>query len=106
MDQLEAPLYVSLVRPILVAGAERRLVVLEGTLAAILLLGVGLNAFTIAATVAICVLLHPLLVRISKRDPEALGVYVRNARYQGYYPRTAAIEGRLLRHQPFNKGLR
>jgi type IV secretory pathway TrbD component len=89
MDPHSAPVHPSLVRPILVAGVEPRIVILEGTLVAALLLGVGLHLFTVAVACAIAFGLHPLLVRLSKNDPLALAVYVRAVRYQPFYPRHA-----------------
>lgn len=100
-----APLHASLVRPILVAGVEPRIVILEGTLVAALLLGVGLHTLTLLSAALIAFLLHPLLAQVSKRDPQALAIYVRATHYQPFYPRSVHPASPSAHHLPFDEVL-
>ena len=84
-----APVHMSLVRPILIAGAERRIVILAATLVAVLLLGIGLYPATIGASLVVAFGIHPFLVRAGRKDPQALAVYARSLSYQTFYPRAA-----------------
>ncbi|HYN21022.1 MAG TPA: VirB3 family type IV secretion system protein [Thermoanaerobaculia bacterium] len=104
MDPKNAPLHLSLLRPILVAGVEPRIVVLEGTLVATLLLGVGLHTFTVLCALLIALGVHPLLARLSKSDPHALAVYARAVRYQAAYPRAAHPSCPAAVYRAFDEG--
>ena len=94
----------SLVRPPLVAGVEHRILVLEGTLVAVLLLGVGIHAPTVIAALLVVFVVHPFLVRLSKEDPQALTTYVRSLRYQPYYQRASHPSAPVTVYRPFTSG--
>ncbi len=100
MDALSCPVHQSLVRPALIAGVERRIVILEATLALLLLLGVGINPVTLGASLFISLVLHPLLARVSKADPHALAVYARSVRHQPFFLRAAHPAAPLHTHFP------
>lgn len=100
MDARICPVHQSLVRPSLIAGVERRIVVLEGTLALLLVIGVGINPATVAAALFIGLVLHPLLARVSKADPYALAVYARSVRHQAHFLRAAHPAAPLHIHLP------
>ena len=80
----------SLIRPILVLGAERQLVVWVWALAAGLILGVG-NRWAVAAGISLVTVGHLGLVWVATKDPDFSKVYIRNlARCrQDYYPARA-----------------
>src|SRR3989442_11648448 len=81
-----APIHPSLTRPLLLGGAERDLVLVNGTISAALIFGVGfpwvsLNIAGLLATGG-----HWALTRAAKYDPRLSGFRVRHVRYQPYYP--------------------
>jgi type IV secretory pathway TrbD component len=80
-----APVHPSLTRPLLLGGAERELVLMNGTMIAALIFGVGFwVSLTIAALLATAG--HWALTRAAKYDPRLSRIYVRHVRYQSYYP--------------------
>jgi type IV secretory pathway TrbD component len=81
----------SLVRPVLLAGAERSLAISNWITAAALILGGGLHWYTIGAGAFLLSGGHWLLTQAAKFDPQLSRVYLRHIGYQDYYPaRTSA----------------
>ena len=81
----------SLVRPVLLAGAERPLAIANWITAAALILGGG-KWYTAALGVLLATAGHWLLVQLAKIDPALSQVYLRHIRYrQVRYPARAAI---------------
>jgi type IV secretion system protein TrbD len=79
----------SLVRPVLLAGAERPLAIANWVTAAALILGGGQ---WYAAALGALLATHWLLVQLAKIDPELSQVYIRHIRYrQDRYPARASI---------------
>ena len=70
--------------PILIAGTEKRLVILNTCfcMSFIFATHFGLSALL---TLPFGMLFHGLCMQISKRDPRMLGVFARSTRYKGYY---------------------
>lgn len=101
MDSRRAPIHLSLVLPALIAGVERRIAMIEATLASAFLLGFGLNTLTVATAVIIAFGVHPLLARVSKADPQALAVYARSLQHQPFYPRSVHPAAPSHLHQPY-----
>jgi type IV secretory pathway TrbD component len=84
----------SLVRPVLLAGAERQLAIANWITAAALILGGG-QWYTVALGALLATGGHALLVQLAKIDPELSQVYLRHIRYrQDRYPARAAIWAR------------
>lgn len=83
------PIHAALVRPILLAGAERELVVIEATVVFCLIFGPGFHLMTLALAALLGTVGHSLLVLAAKRDPQMLRVYARHLRYQSFYPAQA-----------------
>lgn len=81
----------SLTRPILLAGAERKLAIANWITAAALILGGGLHSYTIALGAFLSTVGHWALIQAAKFDPQLSQVYVRHIRYQEYYPARASI---------------
>ena len=75
----EVPLHRSLTEPILIAGAPRNFVILNGTLAA----AVGLGLRLWIAGLLIWVIGHALAVWVTRKDPSFLTVLSRHARHKG-----------------------
>ena len=98
------PLHPSLVRPILLGGGERELVVIEVSLTLSLVLGLGLHPVSVAIAVLVATVGHRLLVWIARQDPQATRVYARHRRYQPFYPAAALAGAGLARVARFREG--
>jgi len=101
----EQPLHRSLTQPLLLAGAERELVILEGTVIACLTAGIGLHLATLALAVLLGTVGHPLLKMAARNDPQMSRVYVRHTRYRVFYPARADRRARLRPVVAFNTGV-
>ena len=75
----EVPLHRSLTDPILIAGAPRNVVILNGTLAA----AVGLGLRLWLAGLLIWLIGHAIAVWVTHKDPAFLTVLSRHARHKG-----------------------
>jgi type IV secretory pathway TrbD component len=82
---VRSPIRKSLLRPLLVLGGERELVMASGMLTAILVFSV---ANPIAAGIGIAFWVGSLAVfgRMAKNDPQLLKVYIRHVNKKLYYP--------------------
>lgn len=81
----------SLVRPVLLAGAERPLAIGNWTAAAALILGGG-RWYTAAVGALLTTVGHWALVQAAKIEPHLSQVYIRHFRYaQDCYPARASI---------------
>src|SRR5438874_9256322 len=87
-----APIHLSLTRPLLLAGAERELVLVNGTIIAALVFGVGFHWASLTMAILLGTVGHWGLTRAAKHDPQLSRVYVRHIRYQEYYPARAAVQ--------------
>jgi len=82
----------SLVRPVLLAGAERSLAIGNWIAAAALILGGG-QWYTAALGALLATAGHWALVQAAKVDPQLSQVYIRHWRYkQKSYPARASIQ--------------
>jgi type IV secretion system protein VirB3 len=88
------PIHLSLIRPILLMGAERELVLISGILAAVLVMSLARLLFTIIGVVFWALSLGALQ-RAAKADPQFTRVYLRHTRYRGYYPAQSRATSRL-----------
>lgn len=77
---MEVPVHRALVEPILLAGAPRKLAIVNGTIAAAL--GLGLRLW-IAGIVAWAIA-HGLAVIVARRDPQGFDVLARHLRQRGW----------------------
>src|SRR5438552_2092172 len=87
-----APIHLALTRPLLLAGAERELVLVNGTIIAALIFGVGFHWASLTVAILLATVGHWGLTRAAKHDPQLSRVYVRHIRYQEYYPARAAVQ--------------
>lgn len=85
------PIHRSLVRPMLLAGGERKLVMLNYTLIAVLLLGAGLNALTIVTALLLATAGHIGLVQLANYDAQFMQIYLRYRYYANWYAAQASI---------------
>jgi type IV secretion system protein VirB3 len=78
------PIHVSLIRPILLMGAERELVLISAIIAAVLVMSLERPLFAVVGVV-FWALTVASLQRAAKNDPLLSRVYLRHARYRAYY---------------------
>lgn len=98
---LETPLHPSLVRPILLGGAERDLVLLNALAVAVLVLGVGPHVLTLLLGGLLATVGQAALVLAARHDAQMWRVYSRHIRYQTYYPARALLGAPLATVHPF-----
>lgn len=84
-------IHLSLTRPLLLAGAERELVLVNGTIIAALIFGVGFHWASITVAALLATFGHWGLTRAAKHDAQMSRIYVRHVRYQEYYPARASV---------------
>ncbi len=88
------PIHMSLTRPLLLGGAERELVLLNGTTIAALIFGVGFHWASMTMAALLATLGHWALTRAAKHDAQMSRIYVRHVRYQEYSPACARVQAR------------
>lgn len=82
-------LHQSLIRPILLGGAERTLALLNGVVSAGLIFGIGSWQAAVLG-VAFAFVVHWGLVELAKKDTQFFDIYRRHIQYQDYYPAQAS----------------
>lgn len=90
-ESMSCTLHRSLVRPILLAGADRRLVLLNMTCIVLLIFGVGLHWATLISSLVLAIAGHTLLTRLAKSDPEFSDVYLRHIKYRDFYSAQSSV---------------
>ncbi len=80
------PVHRALTRPLLLAGADRELVLANGVIVAALLFGIGLSWYTAGVSIALLGIGHWGLVLLAKHDPDLRRVYVRHVVLGAFYP--------------------
>jgi len=88
------PVHLSLIRPILLMGAERELVLSSAIIAAVLVMSLERLIFTIAGVVFWGVSLAALQ-RAAKADPQFSRVYLRHVHYRAYYAAQSRATARI-----------
>lgn len=81
-----APIHQSLTRPLLLAGAERELVLVNGTVISALVFGVGFHWVSLTIAALLATMGHWALTRAAKYEARLSQMYLRHVRYQAYYP--------------------
>lgn len=84
----------SLIRPILLAGADRNLVMINMTCVATLIFGVGIHWMTLFLALTFALVGHFALVKLAKFDPLFLPLYLRHIRYRDFYLAKGFIHSR------------
>jgi type IV secretory pathway TrbD component len=82
----------SLTRPLLLAGAERELVLINGTAIAALIFGVGFHWASVTVAVIFATIGHWVLTRVARHDAQMSRIYIRHVRYQEFYPARASAK--------------
>ncbi len=91
-DSRRTTIHASLTRPLLLAGAERELVLMNGTAIAALIFGVGFHWASVTMAIVFATVGHWALTRVAKHDPQMSRIYIRHVRYQEYYPARAVVK--------------
>ncbi len=99
---LETPLHPSLIRPILLGGAERDLVLINVILIAVLILGIGPHPLTFLTAALLATAGHSTLVLAARYDPQMWRVYTRHLAYRTYYPARALYTAQAAPVYPFH----
>lgn len=89
-EQRKVVLHQSLIRPILLGGAERTLALLNGVISAGLIFGIGSWQAAVLGVI-FAVVVHTVLVKLAKEDDQFFEVYKRHIQYQDIYPAQACI---------------
>lgn len=78
-------IHASLYRPVLFAGAEPAVVVLEMTTAFALVFGIGLHVATVLLAVFYVTVVHSVMVWVAKQDAHMTALYVRSLSARDFY---------------------
>lgn len=81
-------LHQSLIRPILLGGAERTLAMINGVISSALIFGIGSWQAGMLG-VGFAVVVQWALVQLAKKDTQFFDIYKRHVQYQDYYPAQA-----------------
>jgi type IV secretory pathway TrbD component len=87
------PIHTSLIRPILLMGAERELVLISAIIAAILVMSLERLLFAVVGVVFWALSLAALQ-RAAKSDPQFSRVYLRHTHYRAYYAAQSRVTAR------------
>jgi type IV secretory pathway TrbD component len=100
------PVHGSLVRPILLAGADRELTLVNAIVCFALLFGIGASRWTVGIVLVIATVGQWALGRVTRYDPDFRRVYARHVQLQAYYPGAPSLHaGRAVVHPalPFSE---
>lgn len=90
-DLSKTPVHPALVRPILLAGVEREVAVLEMLAAMIVFSLTGPSLVLLFALLALAAIHAGLMMPAAQADPEMAKVYLRHIRYRAVYPTLAPL---------------
>ncbi|WP_083797231.1 conjugal transfer protein TrbD [Limnobacter sp. MED105] len=83
------PMHQSLIRPVLLGGAERGLALMNGVISAALIFGIGSWQAAVIG-IGFALIVHMVLVNLAKQDCQFFDVYKRHITYQDFYPAQAS----------------
>ena len=87
------PIHASLYRPVLFAGAEPAVVIVEVSTAFALVFGVGFHAATLLLAVFYLTVVHGVMVWVAKQDAQMSALYLRSLAARDFYAPHARIGG-------------
>lgn len=90
-DLAKTPVHPALVRPILLAGVEREVAVLEMLAAMIVFLWTGPSLALLFALLVLAVVHASLMMPAAQADSEMAKVYLRHIQYRAVYPALASL---------------
>lgn len=94
------PVHASLLRPVLLGGADRECALANGIVCLALLFGIGVSRYTIGIVILLLTIGHGVLVRITKSDPAFRQVYLRHVRLRSYYAAAGEVSVRAATVHP------
>jgi type IV secretory pathway TrbD component len=83
--------HVSLTRPILLAGADRELTLINAIAIFALLFGIGFSRWTVAVGALLATVGQWALGRVTRYDPDFRRAYGRHIQLQPFYPARASL---------------
>ena len=81
----------ALIRPVLFAGAEPAVVIVETCVAFTLLFVVGLHLLTVALALFWLTAVHSVMVWVAKQEPQMTSLYVRSLSGRDFYAPHARV---------------
>lgn len=87
------PIHASLYRPVLFAGAEPAVVIVEVSTAFALVFGVGFHVATLFLAAFYLTVVHAVMVWVAKQDAQMTALYVRSVAARDFYTPHALIRG-------------
>jgi type IV secretory pathway TrbD component len=87
------PVHAALVRPELTLGVERHVAGVEATLCFALLCSQGIGIGTVGVVAFVVAFVHPVMVWLTAKDPQATQVFARSRRYADFYAPHSAEMG-------------
>ena len=88
----EHHVHTSLYRPLLLAGAEPAVVVVEFTTAFALVFGIGMHVVTVLLALFYLTVVHSVMVWVARQDAHMSMLYVRSLSARDFYPPHSAID--------------
>jgi type IV secretion system protein VirB3 len=85
------PIHVSLTRPILLAGADRELTLINVIVNFALIFGIGFSRWTFGVCFLLATVGQWTLGRVTRYDPDFRRVYTRHVQLQPFYPARASL---------------
>lgn len=92
LEDWAVPIHTSLMRPVLLWGAERRLAFFTIFLVFVLVVGFDFRLTGILIALVFGALFHWWTVWLAGQDPYAAQAYVKSRHYKDYYPARAEID--------------
>ena len=93
-------LHTSLIRPVVWAGADRRVVVPLWTGVLLLVLATPTHPLTLSLALLLGIVGHALLVRAAQADPYWFDIYWRTLHYRAFYPAHSSVSAPPSRVSP------
>jgi type IV secretory pathway TrbD component len=90
----------SLIRPVLFAGAEPSVVIVECCVAFALLFVVGLHLVTVAIALFWLTAVHSVMVWVAKQEPQMTSLYVRSLSGRDFYAPQAKVHAPIRAPRP------
>ena len=88
------PIHVALTRPIVLAGADRELTLLNAIVCFALVFGIGASRWTLGVVALLATVGQWALGRVTRYDTDFRRVYTRHVQLQSFYPATPSIHSR------------
>jgi type IV secretion system protein VirB3 len=85
------PIHVALTRPILLAGADRELTLLNAIVCFALVFGIGASRWTLGVVAILATAGQWALGRVTQYDPDFRRVYARHVQLRSFYPSAPSI---------------